>query len=294
MNRRQALARGRQSLAGTDPEATPIEAEVLLRHALGLSRVQFFQGINEEIAPGLEAKFWNLVERRCRGEPVAYITGHREFYGLDFYVDRRVLIPRPESELLVEKSLSLAQGQSVTAMADIGTGCGAIAICLALNLPVVKMYAADISTDALEVARLNSRRYNVADRIVFLKGDLLEPLPESVDIIVANLPYVAEAELRGQVSFEPSVSRDGGPDGLWHIRRLCRQLPGKLRSGGHLLLEIGCGQREAVVSLLSGAFPGAPINTMPDLAGIDRVVCFSLTAGTGTVTAVSNGRKEGR
>jgi release factor glutamine methyltransferase len=159
-----------------------------------------------------------------------------------------------------------------------------------LNLPVVTIYATDVSADALEVARLNSRKHRVADRIKLLKGDLLEPLPEPVEIIVANLPYVPETKINEPVNFEPPVARDGGPDGLLHVRRLCHQLPSKLRPGDQLLLEIGYGQWAVVVGLLGEVFPGAEISVTPDLAGIDRVVCLSLSAGAETATAVSNGR----
>lgn len=275
MNRRQALARARQALAGADPETTSLEAEVLLRHALGISRVQLYQALNEEIAPEKAAGFWEMVERRGRGEPLAYITGHQEFYGQDFQVDRRVLIPRPETELLVEVVIGLAQQYPVATVADIGTGCGAIAICLALNLPQVKIYATDVSAGALEVARLNSRKHGMADRIAFLEGDLLSPLPEPVDIIITNPPYVMAAELQGKLGFEPPEARDGGPDGLAIVQRLCRQLPGWLRGGGHLVMEIGHNQKEAVTGLLLETFPGAEIDVIPDLAGIDRVVCLT-------------------
>ncbi len=275
MNRRQTLARARLALAGADPEAPSLEAEVLLRHALGVSRVQLYQEFHKEMSPAEAAEYEKLVARRGRGEPVAYITGHQEFYGRDFDVDRWVLIPRPETELLVGAVIGLTQQYPVATVADIGTGCGAIAICLALNLPQVRIYVSDVSAGALEVAQLNARKHNVASQITFLEGDLLEPLPEPVDIIVSNPPYVTAAELEDQASFEPPEARDGGPDGLAIIRRLCHQLPGRLRGGGHLVMEIGHNQKEAVTGLLRQAFPGATIDVTPDLAGIDRVVCLT-------------------
>ena len=169
----------------------------------------------------------------------------------------------------------MAENREYLLVLDVGTGSGVIAICLALNLPHVKIYATDVSPDALEVARHNSLHHKVTERIIFLAGDLLVPLPEPVDIIVANLPYVAESELGGPLGFEPAAALDGGPDGLVHIRRLCRHLIGKLRPGGYLLMEVGYGQRAAVTGLLQEAYLGAEITVFPDLAGIDRVVCMS-------------------
>ena len=275
MNRRQALAEARLALSHAAIKDTPLEGELLLRHALGISRVELYQDFDQAVAPEVTATFRQLVARRLRGEPSAYITGHREFYGLDFHVDRRVLIPRPESELLVEKAVSLAQHYPVTSIADIGTGSGALAICLALNLPRLKIYATDASADALAVARLNCRRHAVSGRVLILHGDMLDPLPEPVDIILANLPYVKKAELPPLTVFEPAAALDGGPEGLDGIRRLCRQLPGKLRPGGHLVIEIGYDQKEAVSCLLHGSFPGAAIDFTPDLGGIDRMVCLA-------------------
>ena len=226
--------------------------------------------------------FERLIKRRLGGEPTAYITGHREFYGLDFYVDRRVLIPRPESELLVEKTLCLAQNHPVSTIADIGTGCGAIAISLALNLPQAKIYATDISAPALKVARVNCQRHGVADRVCLLAGDMLDPLPESVDLIIANLPYVRVLEVSqmGLANFEPQLALSGGWDGLEKICRLCREVNDKLRPEGYLLLEIGQGQSGAVTGFLRSLFPSAKIDIAPDLSGIDRVVSLNLAAAT--------------
>ena len=148
--------------------------------------------------------------------PAAYITGHREFYGLDFAVNSSVLVPRPETELLVEKALELARERSLSTIADIGTGCGAIAVSLAVNLPQTRIYATDISAPALEVALSNCRKHGVTDRVTLLEGDMLAPLPEPVDLIVANLPYVREPEMTGvnTLGFEPPLALNGGPDGL--------------------------------------------------------------------------------
>jgi release factor glutamine methyltransferase len=249
-----------------------------MRHALSISRVKLYSDLDRKLTPEEDKKFWQLAERRLAGEPSAYITGHREFYSLDFYVDPGVLIPRPETELLVERAVALAKERAVSTMADIGTGCGAIAISLAVNLPGVKIYATDISEVALRVARRNCQKYGVADRVCRLAGDLLDPLSETVDLIVANLPYVREGEVSGVNTrgFEPALALDGGADGLEKIRRLCHQAEARLNPGGSLLLEIGAGQKEAVTRLLRSLFPKARIEVTKDLGGIDRVMCLTL------------------
>jgi len=276
---KQVLSQARKILAANNIEDASLESELLLRHALKINRVQFYLNLDRELIPDEEAAFWQLVERRLKGEPTAYITGHREFYGFDFYVDPRVLIPRPESELLVEKALELAKSHHISTIADIGTGCGAIAISLALNLPQTKIYATDISASALEVARINCHKHGVADRICLLQGDLLDPLPEPVDLIIANLPYVKEAELSrtGPASFEPKMALNGGPAGLEKIRKLCRQAKGKLNPQGCLLLEIGQGQAKAVTAILRHLLPPASVAVAPDLSGIERAVSLCLT-----------------
>ena len=274
MTLKQALNRAREVLAANDIEEAGLEGELLLRHALGLSRVQLYLDLDHELSAEEEADFWQLIKRRLNGEPTAYIIGHREFYGLDFYIEAGVFIPRPESELLVEQALKLAQNRPVSSMADIGTGCGAVAISLALNLPQVKIYATDISASALKVALVNCQKHGVTDRIRLLQGDMLDPLPEPVDMIIANLPYVTEVELSGisPAGFEPMEALGGGSDGLEKIRQLCHQVGDRLCPGGCLLLEVGQGQARAVTTLLSGLFSSAEIEVVPDLSGIDRVV----------------------
>lgn len=276
MSLKQALSRARGILAEKNIEDAPLEGELLLRHALGISRTQLYLDLDCELSPKQEGTFWQLVTRRLSGEPITYITGHREFYGLDFYVDPRVLIPRPESELLVEETLSLAQNHPLSTIAEVGTGSGAIAISLALNLPETRIYASDISASALEVALINCQKHGVIDRVYLLHGNMLEPLPEPVDLIIANLPYVRESELIG-MRFEPRLALDGGRDGTERIRRLCRQVGGKLRPGSFLLLEIGEGQGKMVTTLLNALFPGGKIKLVPDLSGIERVVSLSQT-----------------
>jgi len=279
VTRKQAFIQARELLTASDIEDASIEAELLLRHTLTINRAELYTDLNHELSPEHEKTFWGLIKRRLNGEPSVYITGRREFYGLDFAVDPAVLIPRPESELLVEKAIKLARNGAISTIAEIGTGCGAIAVSLALNLPAAKIYATDISAPALEVARFNCQQHGVANRICLLRGDMLDPIPEPVDLIIANLPYVKESELAqaGPLSFEPPLALNGGKDGLEKIYRLCQQASGKLRPRGYLLMEIGQGQGKPVTAFLRHLFPSTRIEVTPDLGGTERVVSLSLT-----------------
>jgi len=270
---REALDQAQAALAARSIEDARLEAEVLLRHVLDLTRAGLYSDFYRTLTEAQLARFWQLVKRRLAGEPVAYITGHREFYGLDFTVTPDVLIPRPETETLVEQAVRLA-GDRALSIADIGTGCGAIAVCLAKHLPTARVFATDISPAALEVARRNCERHHLTDRVILLLGDLLAPLTGPVDMIVANLPYVRTTDLPAvnTSGFEPRLALDGGVDGLNQIRRLCAAAPPYLNPGGALLLEIGLGQREAIAALLTRYLPGAGIAFAADLAGIDRAV----------------------
>ncbi len=279
MTLKQVLRQAREVLETNNVADAPLEGELLLRHVLGINRAQLYLNLEQELSAEQGKVFWHLVERRLGGEPAAYITGHREFYRLNFYVNPSVLIPRPESELLVEKAIGLARRFSMSAIAEIGTGCGAIAISLALNLPEAKIYATDISAPALEVALFNCRKHGVADRIHLRQGDMLAPLPGPVDLIAANLPYVKQPEIlrAGLADFEPELALDGGEDGLEKIRQLCRQAGKRLCRQGFLLLEIGQGQGEPLTGFLGDLFPSAAVEIAPDLGGIDRVITLRLT-----------------
>lgn len=296
---RQALAWGAQRVRYVAPR---LGAEVLLAHVLEVSRAHLLAHPERLLSAPEWAAYVQLVKRGAAGEPLFYLIGHREFYGLDFLVDPRVLIPRPETELLVEQALAYISAYRPVTVADIGTGSGCIAVTLAVHLfgspspptsplpelwerrkggeekGVQAIYATDISAAALEVARANAERHGVADKITFLQGDLLAPLPEPVALIVANLPYVARDEW-GQLSaeanvaeFEPSIALDGGGDGLALFRRFFQQAPVALTPGGAILLEIGAGQAEAVMALARTAFPHAHISVARDYAGLERIV----------------------
>jgi release factor glutamine methyltransferase len=253
----------------------PLEAELLLRHVLEIDRTQLYLALEEELSPEDEKVFRTLIERRLKGEPAAYITSRREFYGRDFYVNPHTLIPRPESELLVETALGIAKKRQLHAIADIGTGCGAIAITLALELPNARIYATDVSSQALDVAKVNCKRHGV-NSIRLLQGDMLEPLPEPVDLIIANLPYVGRAEI-APGNAEPAIALDGGAKGTEMIAKLCRQAKGRLSDDGTMLLEIGAGQGGEISALLKSLFPDGSVVIFNDLSGIERVVSLSLS-----------------
>jgi len=279
VNLKEALVHARDILTRNNIDDASLEAEILLRHVLNISRPQLYQELDADLSKTDEDSYSQLIARRQQGEPSAYITEHREFYGLDFYVDRNVLIPRPESELLVEKSLEIASSRDIATVVDVGTGCGAIAISLAKRLTGIKIYATDISLAALKVAERNCRRHGVTDRIELLHGDMLEPLPGAIDLIIANLPYVRKSEVpdSGPLSFEPVLALDGGGDGTAMINGLCLQALSKISPGGVMLLEIGEGQADAVTDIIQDAFSSARIEVTGDYAGIDRVVGVYLT-----------------
>jgi release factor glutamine methyltransferase len=276
-----------------------LEAEVLLTHVLGCSRSDLYARPEKVLDPHRAGQFARLTERRSRGEPLPYLTGCAEFFGLDFIVNRDVLIPRPETETLVELTLSqltrwsLRAGQGAGAdravgrpvVVDVGTGCGCIAVAVAQRMPDLHIYALDISARALRVARANGRRHGVADRITFARSDLLAAAPKPVDLVVANLPYIAEAEwdtLPPEVRVhEPRLALAGGFDGLDVIRKLLNESRAALRVGGAILMECGVGQATAVTALARQVFPAATVSFHSDLSGRDRV----LSVDTGLAAA---------
>jgi len=256
--------------------STPrLDAELLLAHVLGWSRARVVAEREQRLTPEQQAMFDALIERRATREPVAYLIGQREFFGLTLFVDRRVLVPRPETELLVELTIKEAQryGNRPLTIADIGVGSGAIAIALAKHLPQATIYGVDLSAAALEVAAINVNRYHLQERVILLQGDLFDPLPGPVDLIVSNPPYTILAEIdEGVYQHEPHLALDGGVDGLDCYRRLIPATPTYLKPGGAILLEIGAWQASSVIHLLRQALPEAEITVQRDLAGYDRVV----------------------
>lgn len=279
---RDALQQARQKLQVSGVDEPGFEAEYLLRHTLACTRETLLLGLDDALHPNPHAQFESLVARRALGEPSAYITGHREFYGLDFKVDPRALIPRPETELLVEFALDFASlrstgGKGLT-IVDVGTGCGAIAIAIAiaLNLAQATVIAADISPEALGLARENIARHGVQDRTRLLHGDLLDPIPPRIDILLSNPPYIPSPEIPGlapEISrHEPRLALDGGPDGMAVIERLIRQARDKLAPGGAMFVEIGWDQGPRVTAQTQTLWPDAHASITPDLAGLDRVL----------------------
>jgi release factor glutamine methyltransferase len=263
-----------------------LEAEVLVRHVTGLDRVTFFRDGHRLLTLDQQASLETLATRRLGREPLAYILGHFEFYGLVFAVDPRVLIPRQETETLVDVPLSWMRQRSYDGsgltIADVGTGSGCVAVSLAVQLPQAILIASDISAEALVVARLSAERHRVVERIQFREGDLLDPLDDPVDAIVANLPYVADSQAQVLapeiLRYEPHVALFAGGDGLALLRRLLVQAPAHLRPGSALFLEVDPRQAEPLHHLASRVFPNSRVTIHRDLAGLLRV--FSVdTAG---------------
>lgn len=250
-------------------------AEMILRHVLGWDRTQFFTRLDEEISEDQWTKIQELLQKRLDGIPVQYLIGEQEFYGLPFQVNASVLIPRPETEILVEEVLRRRHAGEPLVAADIGTGSGAIAIALAAHSQW-KLYAVDIAQESLDTAEENSRLNGVETRITFLQGDLLSPLPEKVDVLVSNPPYIPSQdieELDVQVRVhEPRRALDGGKDGLDFYRRLCAGLKDVLKESGLVSFEVGYGQAREVEKLLleSGVIVGTDV--VCDLAGVERIV----------------------
>ena len=269
-------ATARLRTAGVD--SPRLDAEILLAHVLTVDRAHVLAHPERSLRATESARYRQLVVRRARHEPVPYLVGHQEFYGLDFRVGPAVLIPRPETELLVEAAIALGCASETRPwiVADVGTGSGAIAISLAVNVPHARVYATDVSAEALAVAEENRHRHGVGERVTLLRGHLLTPLPEPVDCIVANLPYVSRAEWEslpiGIAAYEPRLALDGGPDGLERIDELLASAGPHLRPGGAILLEIGAAQGPAVIRLAEEHFPQARVDLLRDYAGLARVV----------------------
>lgn len=254
------------------------EAEILLAHALDCPRIELYTRFDEVVADQPRSRFRELVRRRAEGCPVAYLVGYREFYKLPFAVNPAVLIPRPETEHLVELALRLAAQSNQPRILDLGTGSGCIAVCVAYYCKSAQVVATDISPEALGVARTNAATHAVAQRIDFRAGDLFAAVQpdERFDLILSNPPYVAQEALptldRQVRDFEPRLALDGGLGGLTFYQRIAQQAGNFLAPGARLLLEIGYDQQQAVTNLLASV-PGLTVEeTVYDLARLPRVV----------------------
>jgi len=252
-----------------------IDAELLARHTLRWTREQMLVHWRESVPEGFETRFAALVERRRRHEPIAYITGHREFWGLEIAVTRDTLIPRPETELIVEETLALAPRLDPTpTIVDVGTGSGCLAVAIAHELRAARLIAIDVSTAALDVAKRNAVTHHVADRISWHAGSVLEPVTQPVDLIVSNPSYVPlrdAASLQPDVrDYEPSVALFSGEDGLATIRALVKQARGHVRPQGWLIFEFGYGQADAVRDLVDRSDAWYLVRLRHDLQDIPR------------------------
>jgi release factor glutamine methyltransferase len=273
-----ATARGRLGRAGLTAADARLDAEVLARHALGWDRARLVAEGREPMPDDVAARFEALVSRREGREPVALITGHREFWGLDFEVSRDVLIPRPETELIVEAVCDRWPHRAgVRTIVDVGTGSGCLAVSLAVEFPQSRVLAIDISAAALHVAATNAATHRTTSRMAFVRGDLLEPVRGPVDVIVSNPPYVPEGDVLSPeiVHFEPHLALYGGPDGLRAVSRILATARTCLAAGGMLAMEFGLGQDEAVRTLARDAGWGDVV-LIDDLQRIPRVAILTL------------------
>ncbi len=301
---RRVLEWTTQHLQKHGSETPRLDAEILLAQSRGCPRIALYTQFDDILSDSVRARMRELVQRRAQNEPVAYLVGHREFFSLDFLVNKHVLIPRPDTETLVTSALDAlkarfalsprprrgGEGQGEIAIAkeivnppagprvlDLCTGSGCVAIAIAKNFPTARVTATDLSAEALEVASQNVARHAVTDRVQLVRGDLFAAVPGDAefDVIVSNPPYIATAELATLAAdvrnFEPQGALDGGPDGLDFVRRIVAEAGPHLVSGGSLLIEISPEQGDAVEHLLHTAGPFLEVRLIKDLAGKTRV-----------------------
>ena len=269
----------------THGSGTPrLDAELLLAHGLGVRRIDLYLLHDRPLREPELGATRALIRRRGSGEPVAYITGVREFYNRAFAVTPAVLIPRPETETLVEvalRRLHEANDNADTAVVDLGTGSGCIAVTLAAEVPSLHVVATDASTTALDIARANAATHGVDQRITFIQGDWAQPLSSHVDVVLSNPPYVTTGELAATApdvrDFEPRLALDGGPDGLGAYRSMLASLVGRTNPGAVLLLEIDPRRAQLVADAVRAVFPTAQIALHEDLSRRARVLEARLT-----------------
>ena len=277
--RGEARATATERLRALGAPTPGLDADVLLAHVLDLSKEAIVAHPEVALEATTARRYEALIERRGAGVPVAYLRGFKEFYGLRFMVDERVLVPRPETELLVDAVRAHAGGRSQTVV-DLGTGSGAIAIALAATEPALRVIAVDVSTDALDVARINADANHAT--VEFRAGDLLAPITERVDIVAANLPYLREDEPvdltgdRASLAYEPRLATFAGADGLALVRRAIADLPRVLAPDGAAFFECDPPQVAAVSVLLASM---GTVDVLRDLAGLERIVRVVRDAG---------------
>jgi release factor glutamine methyltransferase len=280
----EALNRATRRLRDHAIENPRLNAELLLAYSLKLSKEGLYVHLHDPLGKEEEKVLEELMERRVSGEPLQYILGHQEFWSIDLNVDPRVLIPRPETELLVEQALSVLSENPLekrSSVLEVGTGSGAISIALAREAGTVSLVATDISREALLLARRNADKAGVSEKIVFVQGDLFSPFRllegrEPFDLILSNPPYIVRSEMmelaREVKDFEPALALDGGEDGFVFHREIIFQSPRYLRRGGWLLLEVGQGQARGVSEMMERDGTFYSVGRIQDLSGIERVV----------------------
>jgi release factor glutamine methyltransferase len=271
----ETLQQASAQLRAADVPNDLLDAQTLLAHALGQDRTYLIIHFNQVLSEELRAQFQALMARRAAGEPLQYIVGHQQFYGLEFEVTPAVLIPRPETELIVEEALRLAANLAAPVIIDVGTGSGCIAVTLARELETARVIATDISAAALQVARRNAEKHGLQDRVELIEGDLLSGISIQADIIVSNPPYIAEHELptlqREVREWEPRVALTDFADGFEFYRRLLAEAPAHLKPNGHLILEMGYQQAETIKALVERDVWHEP-RVLRDLQGIERTL----------------------
>jgi release factor glutamine methyltransferase len=275
-----AAARQRLAAAGIREDEAAIDVDVYARTILGWDRVRLLSEQHQPAPAALEPRFSEWLSRREQKEPSAYIIGSREFWGLHFEVSPAVLIPRPESEFIVEEALALINGSRTPRIADVGTGSGCIAVAIAHTVPDARVVATDISRDALEVARRNARRNGVADRIHFVETSYMDGIDGPFDVITSNPPYVKEQDrlyvTRAVVRYEPHVALFGGDDGLSGVRAVVEAARFRLAAGGWLIFEFGLGQDDEIAELVAGYAEYRLDRIRADLQGIPRTALVQL------------------
>jgi release factor glutamine methyltransferase len=249
-----------------------LDAEVLLSFVLKKPREYLLAHPEIFLTQEQKKELNKLIARRAKSEPVAYITNNKEFYGLDFYVDQNVLIPRPETELLVDEVISRTTIGNKTTIADIGTGSGCIAVAMAKNLPDVKIIATDISESALNIAKKNAKIHGVDKQIRFFQRNLLENISDQFDFIIANLPYLPASEMKKEIAYEPKLALFADNDGLELLEIIIKQSMYRLKPHGIIILEIHPPQAETIRNSAEFQFPEAKVELRKDLANKERIL----------------------
>ena len=274
-SRKQILADWEERLMQSGVDSPRLSAQVLLAHVLGLSRLDMLLDAQSLVDEAAQARMDTLCRRRMRGEPVAYLVGVKEFYGMSFQVGPAVLIPRPETELFLDLARERFKDDAAITVLDLGTGSGALAVSCARLFPFSRIVALDVSHGAIQIARRNAAEHNVLGQTAFVRGDMASALRlSSFDVVLANLPYVPESTRpslsREVLEYEPELALFAGQDGLDCYRALARQMSGKMKPGAVLMCEIHCTQGAAMVSLFSPV--AQSVRIVQDLAELDRVV----------------------